>query len=116
MATTNAPFRHLLADFLGVKPPQLRDLSLVSGLLIAAASAAGFSATAAPQVRALPSDGLTGLYLLDDCHIIVHTYPDRELLLLDILSPRTHDARKAIDVFARRLAAREVRTEARDRG
>ena len=43
--------------------------------------------------------------------------PDaRELLLLDILSLSTHDGLKALDVFSRRLAAREVRSEQRSRG
>ena len=109
-------FNHLVADFLGVSPMQLRDSTLVQGLLIAAAGAAGFSAVQAPLVRKLPTDGLAGVLLLEGCHIAVHTFPERELMLLDILSLATHDARKALDVFARRVGAREIRSETRVRG
>lgn len=109
-------FSHVSADFIGVAPRQLRDLDLLSGLLIAAAGAAGFATIGAPQVRALPSEGVAGWLQLDDCHIALHAFPDRQLLLLDVLSLATHDGRKAVDVFARRLAAREVRSEQRHRG
>jgi S-adenosylmethionine/arginine decarboxylase-like enzyme len=109
-------FSHLTADFLGVAPAQLRDTELLSGLLIAAAGAAGFSAIAAPHVRALPDDGVAGWLELDDCHVSLHAFPSRELLLLDVLSLVTHDGRKALDVFTRRLPAREVRSEQRRRG
>ncbi|HEX5581368.1 MAG TPA: S-adenosylmethionine decarboxylase [Gemmatimonadaceae bacterium] len=109
-------FGHLTADFLGVAPTQLRDVRLLSGLLIAAAGAAGFAAIAAPHVRELPSGGVAGWLQLDDCHLALHAFPDRELLLLDVLSLATHDGRKALDVFTRRLRAREVRSELRQRG
>jgi S-adenosylmethionine/arginine decarboxylase-like enzyme len=109
-------FVHLVADMLGASAAQLRDHGLVSGLLVAAAGAAGFSATSAPVFRRLPNDGVGGLLLLDGCHIAVHTFPERELLLLDILALSTHEPRKALDVFARRLTARAVHSEVRDRG
>lgn len=114
--TTEPVFRHVAADFTGVPYSQLTDASLLSGLLIASAGAAGFSAIAAPIVHQLPNDGVAGVLLLDGCHVTVHTFPERELLLLDILSLATHDPRKALDVFARRLTARAVRSEVRERG
>jgi len=107
-------FTHLIADFHGVPPAQLRDGALLSGLLIA--GAAGFSAIGAPLVRHLPHDGVAALLLLDTCHMTVHTVPERELLLLDVLAPAAHDARKALDVFTRRLPAREIHGDTRERG
>jgi S-adenosylmethionine/arginine decarboxylase-like enzyme len=108
---------HLLADFIGVAPDRLRDATLVSGLLIAAGSAAGFNPLGAPAVRPhVGSDGLSAFVLLGGCHIIAHTFPDRELLVLDVLAAPPNDAVKAYDVFARRLAAREIRSEQRHRG
>ena len=111
-----AAFTHLLADFVGVPAPQLADRALVGGLLIAAASAAGLSAHGAPVMRTLPHDGVAGLFLLEGCHIAVHTFPDEELLLLDVLARTGQDPRRAVDVFARRLAPRHVHTEQRARG
>jgi len=112
----SAGFSHLIADFLGVPDAPLRDRTLVSGLLIAAASAVGIGILGTPLVRQLPNEGIAGLLMLEECHIAVHTFPAKQLLLLDVLVLETHDAGKALDVFARRLGAREIRSELRARG
>jgi S-adenosylmethionine decarboxylase len=109
-------FTHLIADLTGVAAPSLRDTSALTGLLIAAASAAGFSIIGAPVVRQLPDDGVAAVLFLDACHITLRTLPEREMLLLDILAPATRDLQKALDVFVRRLAPKEIRSEARSRG
>jgi len=116
-ATASAPaFTHILADFSGIAESQLRDPALLSGLLIAAASGAGVTAVGVPSVRQLPGGATGGVLLLDGCHIAAHTLPARGLLLLDVLAPHTHDARKAVDIFARRFATATVRVEQRARG
>ena len=109
-------FTHLTADFVGVAPAQLRDTRLLHGLLIAAAGAGGFTPIGVPVVRQLANEGVAGWLQLDDCHMALHAFPSRELLLLDVLSHASHDGRKALDVFTRRLPARDVRTEQRQRG
>jgi len=110
------PFIHTFADFTDVPGAQLRDTSLVTGLLIAAASAAGFTAHVAPVVRALPDDGVAALFTLEGCHMTVHTFPQRGVLLLDVLASSAHaDAQRAVDVFARRIGARP-RTAQHSRG
>lgn len=111
-----ARFTHISSDFLGVPATQLRDTGLLAGLLIAAAGAGGFVMTMPPSTRALPDDGVAAVLLLEDCHIALHTVPARELLLLDVLSAPPHDAARVVDVFARRLSPREVRSESRQRG
>lgn len=115
MSTVPA-FTHLIADLVGVSPAQLADSAVLGGLLIASASAAGFTTVGAPVVRQLPSDDVTGVLLLEGCHIALHAFPARALLLLDVLTYGTQDARKALDVFARRLTPREIRSETRARG
>jgi len=108
---------HLTADFVGVAPERLRDATLMSGLLIAAASAAGFNPAGAPLVRPHHGgEGLSAFVLLGGCHMIAHAYPARELLVLDVLAAPPFDAVKAFDVFTRRVAAREIRSEQRARG
>jgi len=109
-------FASLVADFVGVPAAQLRDGARLSGLMVAAAIAAGLNASGAPLVRYHPDGGLTALVLLDGSHMSLHTFPDRGLMLLDVLAASPHDPRRALDVFVRRLEAREVRTEQRDRG
>lgn len=109
-------FTHLLADLVGVSAAQLADRALLGGLLIAAASAAGLSAHGAPVMRTLPHDGVAGLFLLEGCHIAVHAFPAEGLLLLDVLARAGQDARKAVEVFARRLAPAAVHTAQHARG
>lgn len=108
---------HLVADFVGVPPARLRDATQLSGLLIAAASAAGFTPLGAPLVRPHNGgEGLSAFVVLGGSHMVAHTYPGRELLLLDVLAAPPYDAAKAFDVFARRVPAREIRSEQRMRG
>jgi S-adenosylmethionine/arginine decarboxylase-like enzyme len=107
---------HLIADFVGVAEAQVRDASLLTGLIIAAASAVGLTPLGSPLVRVLPQGGLSGILLMHGCHLAIHTMPERRLLLLDVLVPRTHDPNKALTVFARRLSATQILTEQRPRG
>lgn len=109
-------YQHVLCDFTGVSSTKLRDVSLLTGLLIAGAGAAGFASIAPPIVRKLPSESVSGVLLLDGCHIALHAVPDRELLLLDVLAHAEHDPGKVIDVFARRLAPSAIHGETHPRG
>jgi len=114
--TAGAPFTHVLADLRGVSAAQLRDATLLKGLLIAAAGGAGFATVGTPMVYTLPNECVAAVLMLDECHIALHSFPDRELLLLDVLTGSTHDASKAVQVFARRLVPRELRHETLPRG
>jgi len=109
-------FVHGSTDLHGIAATRLRDASLLSGLLIAAAGAAGLSAVAAPVVMRLPDEGVAAWMPLDGCHIALRSFPDRDLLLLDVIAPTAEEMRKATEVFTRRLAAREVRAASQPRG
>ena len=111
-----ASFVHHLADYRGVPAGRAGDAALLSGLLIAAAGAAGLAATGTPAVHMLPSGSITAILLLDGCHMALHSFPERGLVLADLLVPAGLDGRKALDVVARRLAATEVQQGARERG
>ena len=67
-------------------------------------------------MHVLPQGGVSGILLLQGCHLAVHTTPGRRSLLLDVLVPRTHDPAKALAVFARRLSATRILTDQRPRG
>jgi S-adenosylmethionine/arginine decarboxylase-like enzyme len=115
LTRSSRDFQHVVADFVGVPANQLADRALISGLVVAAASAAGMNAASLPTLRDRKAGGLIAALLHDDCHITVHAVPERELLLVDVLAPRTMDVSRAIDVFARRLTARQVHRDTRDR-
>jgi len=107
---------HVSADLAGVGSGPLRDERLLSGLLIAAAGAAGLATIGTPMVRVAPAGGISALLLLDPCHVSLHTLPDRGLVLVDVLARDPAGAAKALDVFVRRLAPTTVTSETRTRG
>ena len=110
------PLLHRTADFRGITSPILRDAAALSGLLLSAAGAAGLSTAEAPLVRELPRDGLVIILLLSLGHVTLHTIPERESLLLDLLVPTGRDPQKAVEVFTRKLGVNEARSGRHDRG
>ena len=112
----SAPLAHVSADLLGVRSGPLRDAALLSGLLIAAAGAAGLNAIGVPVVHTTPSGAIAAVLLLDPCHVSIHSLPERELALVDVLARDAAAAEKALDVFVRRLVPTSVTRETRVRG
>jgi S-adenosylmethionine/arginine decarboxylase-like enzyme len=112
----DASHAHLTAQFRGVPPDQLRDATLLGGLLIAAASAGGFSPIGVPAVKQHRSGSVSAVLLLDGAHLTLHALPDRQTLLFDVVAPPSHDFRKVMEVFARRLTARDITSDTRTRG
>jgi S-adenosylmethionine/arginine decarboxylase-like enzyme len=113
--TAHRPIVHLTADFVGVPHRQLVDQALISGIMVSAAGAAGLAAGGTPTVIARRDGGLSVILPLQDCHMSLHTFPDREVALLDVLAP-DQNLQLALDVITRRLEARTVRTDRRQRG
>jgi S-adenosylmethionine/arginine decarboxylase-like enzyme len=68
------------------------------------------------MVRQLARDGLVVVLLLDLGHLVAHTIPSRELILLDLLVPAGRDPQKAVEVFTRKLGTPESRSGRLDRG
>ena len=114
--TASDPLTHVSANLSGVASGPLRDAPLLSGLLIAAAGAAGLTAVGAPLIRVAPAGGVSAVLLLDPCHVSIHSFPDRGLALVDVLARDTAGASKALDVFVRRLAPTAVDSDVRARG
>ena len=107
---------HVSADLAGVGSGALRDVALLSGLLIAAAGAAGLNAAGAPVVHTAATGGISAVLLLEPCHVSIHSLPNRGLALVDVIAPDDAGAAKALDVFVRRLAPTRVASHTRKRG
>ena len=114
--TAAPPLAHVIADLTGVGSGPLREAALLSGLLIAAAGAAGLISAGTPLIRTAPSGGVSAVLLLDPCHVSIHSLPERGLVLVDVLAPDATGADKALDVFVRRLNPGAVISETRMRG
>ncbi len=111
-----ATFTHLTADLSGVREEQLRDLTLITGLLIAATGGAGLTTLAPPVLHTRPQGGLSAVLLLEPGHLVVHAFPERSRLIIDLLTLATQQPLRALEVFTRRLSPRDVRTEVRPVG
>jgi S-adenosylmethionine/arginine decarboxylase-like enzyme len=107
---------HLTAEFAGVPLEHLRDTTLLGGLLIAAANAGGFNPIGVPTVKTHKDGGVSAILLLDGAHLALHSIPSRQTLLFDAVAPTSHDFRKVLEVIARRLPARDIKSDTRARG
>jgi S-adenosylmethionine/arginine decarboxylase-like enzyme len=106
---------HLLADLVGVAPDLLGDSDLIRGLLIAGASAAALKPNGIPAVDSSTGPERSMVLIVGGGHIAAHTFPERQLLLLDVLCDAKHDPRRVLEVFARRLSTRDIRSDTRSR-
>lgn len=107
---------HLSADFFGVSPRLLGDQSALCGMLVSAAGAAGLQASGSPIVLTHHDGAVSAILPIDGCHMSLHSMPEQEVAILDVLARPGHDVQRALDVVVRRLAARAVRAERRERG
>jgi S-adenosylmethionine decarboxylase len=76
--------RHLLLDLQGVSPKLLSDAALIEHTLFAAARAAGATPIDARFQHFGPGLGVTGVLLLKESHISIHTWPEYEFAAVDI--------------------------------
>jgi S-adenosylmethionine/arginine decarboxylase-like enzyme len=100
---------------MGVPAELLRDTDMIRGLLIAGASAAALTPSGIPTVQGGGGPERSMLLFVAGGHVAAHTFPERDLLLLDVLCDARHDPRRVLDVFERRLSTRDVHVETRPR-
>ena len=75
--------RHVLADLHGVNPGVLGDAAMIEALLNRAALAAGATPIFAKFHHFGPGQGVTGVVLLAESHISIHTWPEHGFAALD---------------------------------
>ncbi|MCL2636269.1 MAG: adenosylmethionine decarboxylase [Betaproteobacteria bacterium] len=107
--------RHLLLDLQGVSPTLLGDAALIERTLFAAARAAGATPVEARFQHFGPGLGVTGVLLLRESHISIHTWPEYEFAAVDIfmcgMACPEAAAQYICDAFA--PSATKLRDEAR---
>lgn len=99
---------HLIADLSG--GTRLEDAAHVEHCLIAAAAAAGATLVEVRLHSFGPGQGVTGMAMLAESHISIHTWPEYGGACVDIfMCGRTHDLDAALEVVARGLEAHVAR-------
>ena len=106
---------HAFADLSGVAASRLSDAQGLGALLLAAANAAGLHPAAPPFVQAGPH-GVSAVLVCHGGHVAIHAVPDAGLCFADLAALGAAHPQRGVGVIIRRLAARDVHTEARHRG
>jgi S-adenosylmethionine decarboxylase len=107
---------HLLVDLHGSDPVRLKNVELVKTCLPGAAAKCGMTAMGPPVLHQFPGQGVTGVLVLKESHISVHTWPEHAFAALDIFTCGPADPRKAVDFIKQLLGASASRTVTVDRG
>ena len=108
--------RHLLADFFGVEPARLTSQELLSECLLSAARECSLTPVAGPVFHTFPGGGITGVLLLAESHISLHTYPEGGYVAVDVFTCGRVDPRAALTPFRRAFSPRQDRVTVVPRG
>jgi len=98
-----------------VSPERLADPQSLSGLLLAAANAAGLNPVTPPAVTAGPM-GVGVALICHGGHITLHAAPGEGLCFVDVAGLGPVQPQRGLDIVAKRLGARATRTDTRRRG
>jgi S-adenosylmethionine decarboxylase len=106
---------HLLADLHGVEEGKLCDASAIETLLRQSAQAAGAHVLESRFHSFGTGKGVTGVVLLAESHITIHTWPECGFAAADIFMCGNAEPQRALDVVLAALqpASTEMRTIAR---
>jgi S-adenosylmethionine decarboxylase len=95
---------HLILEAYGCPKHLLADLGLVSQALEAYPEQLDMTKIMPPYVfryqGTVPDDwGVSGIVLIAESHISIHTFPDKQFVTLDIFSCREFDVDAAVEYF-----------------
>ena len=104
--------RHMLADFYGIAAGLLHDAELIESVLTRAALAAGATPIFAKFHHFGAEQGVTGVLLLRESHISIHSWPEHGYAALDAFMCGTARPELAIEIVRQALAPQrcEIRT------
>lgn len=95
---------HLIADLHGVACDKLCDAGAIDALLRQAAVAAGATIVYSHFHAFGPGQGITGVVLLAESHISIHTWPELGFAALDIFMCGQAEPRRALALIEASLA------------
>jgi S-adenosylmethionine decarboxylase len=107
---------HILADFYGVAPDALRDVHGLERLLKRAALYAGAQVLSTHFHSFGNEEGVTGVVLLAESHISIHTWPESGFAAADIFMCGSAAPQRALEQLTNALRPSRQRVETTDRG
>ncbi len=113
---TGSVGNHILADLYGVDAALLRDGKALEILLRKAAVDAGATVLSSHFHSFGEGAGITGVVLLAESHISIHTWPESGVAAADIFMCGASDAERALAVLLRELVPADSQTVSVGRG
>lgn len=112
---------HLVIDGFGADESKLQDLALVFDLLDNYPSAIGMTKIMPPYVfrytGVKPEDwGVSGVVLIAESHISIHTFPDKNYINIDVFSCKAFDAELAVQFMKDKFGITSANTQVLERG
>ncbi|WP_244564164.1 adenosylmethionine decarboxylase [Rhizobium sp. RU36D] len=95
LATAYLPGMHVIADFWGVS--ELDDIANIERALVGAASACGATLLEVKLHQFGDQGGITGVALLAESHISIHTWPELRYAALDVFVCGGCNAEEALE-------------------
>jgi S-adenosylmethionine decarboxylase len=108
--------RHILADLHGIEPGLLRDADGLRDLLTEAARTARANVLGAHFHHFGGAAGVTGVVLLSESHITIHTWPEHGYAALDIFMCGDGAPEQALEHIRRALRPAHTGTTSVARG
>lgn len=108
--------RHVFADLYGVRVELLLDPDAIENLLMRAAHAAGATPIFAKFHRFGEGQGVTGVLLLQESHISIHTWPEHGFAAVDAFMCGSCNPRQAIDIVVNVFAPASANVKEEPRG
>ncbi len=105
---------HLILDYWGAK--HLSDIKHIEKALRKAVDVTGSTLLHIHLHHFTPNGGISGVAVLAESHISIHTWPERGYAALDIFMCGDTEPKKAIAVFEKAFEADEVKVTEHQRG
>jgi S-adenosylmethionine decarboxylase len=105
---------HLLVDLWGAK--NLTDPTMIDRALSAAAEAAGATILHSHFHHFGPDGGVSGVLVLAESHISIHTWPERDFAAIDIFMCGACDPYKSVPVLKAAFQPDSVQLDEQRRG
>jgi S-adenosylmethionine decarboxylase len=112
---------HLVIDGFGADETKLQDLALVFDLLDNYPGAIGMTKIMPPYVfrytGVKPEDwGVSGVVLIAESHISIHTFPDKNYINIDVFSCKAFDAELAVQFMKDKFGITDANAHVLERG
>jgi S-adenosylmethionine decarboxylase len=107
---------HFIADLYGVEAARLTDPVLIENVLRNSALAAGATIVFSHFHSFGPEQGVTGVVLLAESHISIHTWPEAGFAAADLFMCGSAAPQRALDLIRAALLPTECRIQGIERG